>query len=231
MGSSPDETTHLIHPDPSSPDELNTLLAGWELYRIESLVGEGGMARVYKAYDPKLKRYVALKFIRTDDENLKKRLLREAQAQAQIDHDHVCKIYEVGVVEGKSYIAMQLVKGGTFRELAQKMSLEQKVLLLVQVCEAVQAAHRVGIIHRDIKPTNIMVERKEDGSFTPYIMDFGIAREISEPGLTATEVVMGTPAFMAPEQMLGDSSMVDRRADIYSLGSTMYYAYARSCPY
>src|SRR5215510_3221784 len=157
MGSSPDETTHLIHADQSSPDELNTLLSGWELYRIESLLGEGGMARVYKAYDPELKRYVALKFIRTDDENLKKRLLREAQAQAQIDHDHVCKIYEVGVVEGKSYIAMQLIKGVTLRELSQGMTLEQKILLLRQVAEALQAAHSVGIIHRDIKPTNIMV--------------------------------------------------------------------------
>lgn len=231
MESPPDETTRLIDADKTPEDDLAIQLSGWEQYRVESLVGEGGMARVYKAYDPKLRRYVALKFIRSEDENLKKRFLREAQAQAHIEHDHVCKIYEVGTVQDKSYIAMQFIQGGTLRELSSEMTLDQKVLLMKQVSEAVQAAHRVGIIHRDIKPSNIMIDKREDGTFSPYVMDFGIAREISESELTATEVVMGTPAFMAPEQMMGDSHKLDRRTDIYSIGSTLYYAFTGQPPF
>jgi tRNA A-37 threonylcarbamoyl transferase component Bud32 len=179
------------------------------------------MARVYRAFDPKLSRYVAIKFIRIDDENHKKRLLREAKAQAQIEHDNVCKIYEVGEVQGKPYIAMQLIPGRTLEELSSELSLEQKIRLMEQVCDAIQAAHRLGIVHRDVKPSNILVERRDDGTLRPYVLDFGIAREIDEASITATSVVVGTPAFMSPEQLLGTQN-VDRRADIYSMGSTLY---------
>src|SRR6185503_19596108 len=96
---------------------------------------------------------------------------------------------------------------------------------------AVQAAHRIGIIHRDIKPSNIMVERMEDGSWRPYIMDFGIARDISDPGITATNVVIGTPAYMAPEQVLGEKGGVDRRTDVYALGATLYAVLAGKPPF
>lgn len=229
--SSSDDFTPLIDPDDSSSDESADFLSKWENYRIESVLGEGGMARVYKAFEPKLKRYVALKFIRSENENLKKRQLREARSQAQIEHDHVCKIYEVGEVDGKSYIAMQLIQGDTLQDCAEDMSVEQKVLAIQQVSDAVQAAHRLGIIHRDIKPTNIMVERREDGSFRPYIMDFGIAREISDPGQTAANVVIGTPAYMAPEQASGDPTKVDRRVDVYGLGATLYHVLSGKRPF
>src|SRR6185312_7127218 len=98
----------LIEPDQPPDLAYEEFLKNWEHYKIEVLLGQGGMARVYKAFDPKLNRYVALKFIRSSDENFKKRLLREARAQAQIEHDSVCKIYEVGEVQGRPYIAMQL---------------------------------------------------------------------------------------------------------------------------
>lgn len=231
MSSIPSDRTTRLNTPQSSSNELEILLPEWEEYKIESLLGEGGMARVYKAFDPKLNRYVALKFIRTDDETLKKRLLREARAQAQIEHDYVCKIYEVGEVDGRSYIAMQLIQGMTFQKLAPEMTLEQKVVIMQYVSDAVQSAHKIGIIHRDIKPSNIMVERKEDGSFRPYVMDFGIAREISDPSLTATNVIVGTPAFMAPEQMLSDSRTIDRRVDIYALGATLYFVLAGQPPF
>lgn len=219
--SSGDETTRLLNTD--AREDAGIPLQDWEDYKIESLLGEGGMARVFKAFDPRLKRYVALKFIRSDDENFKKRLIREARAQAQIEHDNVCKIYEVGEVQGKSYIAMQLIAGETLQALASELSLDQKILMMNQVCEAVHAAHKLGIVHRDIKPSNIMIERRDDGSLRPYVMDFGIARELTDTGTTATNAVMGTPAFMAPEQVFGDHRAIDRRTDIFSLGATLYY--------
>lgn len=231
MGGSGDETTRLVGDGQSDHVESDLSLQDWKDYRIESLLGEGGMARVYRAFDPKLERYVALKFIRIDDENHKKRLLREARAQAQIEQDNVCKIYEVGEVQGKPYIAMQLVPGRTLQDLFAELSLEQKIRLMEQVCDAIQAAHRLGIVHRDIKPSNILIERRDDGSLRPYVVDFGIARDVSEAGVTATTAVMGTPAFMSPEQIMGNNKIVDRRADIYSMGSTLYYIISGQRPF
>ena len=229
MASGPDDTTHLIEPDKSQDFAPENFLKNWEHYRIEALLGLGGMGRVYKAFDPKLNRYVALKFIRSDNENLKKRFVREAKAQAQIEHDNVCKIYETGEVDGNPYIAMQFIQGDTLQKIVKELSLEQKVLIMQKIADAVQHAHRIGIIHRDIKPSNIIVEHKEDGSYRPFIMDFGIARELSDPGMTATDVVVGTPSFMAPEQMT--THAVDRRTDIYGLGATMYYIFSGQAPF
>jgi serine/threonine-protein kinase len=229
--SSPHDTTHLIESHRRSEEPLEVTLASWENYKIQSVLGEGGMARVYKAFDPKLNRFVALKFIRSDNENYKKRLLREAKAQAQIEHDHVCKIFEVGEVENKPYIAMQLINGRTLQEAMKEMSIEQKILVMHQISDAVHSAHRIGIVHRDIKPSNIMLEPKEDGSVRPFIMDFGIAREISDPGLTATDVIVGTPSYMAPEQVSGDPHAIDRRTDVYGLGATLYYIFCGRPPF
>jgi hypothetical protein len=226
-----DETTRLTDPSKSYTPEKEELPPDWGKYKILSLLGEGGMAKVYKAFDPTLKRYVALKFIRSEDESHKKRLLREARSQAQIEHDYVCKIYEVGEVEGKPFIAMQLIQGETLLDLVMDISFEQKVFLMQQISDAVQSAHKIGIIHRDIKPSNIMVERKEDGSLRPYIMDFGIARDISDPGITATNVVIGTPAYMAPEQVMGEKGEVDRRTDVYALGATLYAVLSGKPPF
>jgi serine/threonine protein kinase len=231
MSSPPDDTTRLTDPFKSLPTEKEELPPDWGKYKILSLLGEGGMAKVYKAFDPTLKRYVALKFIRSEDESHKKRLLLEARSQAQIEHDHVCKIYEVGEVEGKPFIAMQLIQGETLLDLIMDISFEQKIFLMQQISDAVQSAHKIGIIHRDIKPSNIMVERKEDGSWRPYIMDFGIARDISDPGITATNVVIGTPAYMAPEQVMGQKGEVDRRTDVYALGATLYAVLAGKPPF
>jgi eukaryotic-like serine/threonine-protein kinase len=232
MALPPEVTVNLgnLSEDPSNqPPELS--LSHWQNYKIEALLGSGGMARVYKAFDPKLSRYVALKFIKGDDEKLKKRMLREAKAQAQIEHDHVCKIYEVGEVEGKMYIAMQFIHGVTLQTLLHEITLDQKILLMQQIADAVQAAHRLGIIHRDIKPSNIMVERREDGSLRPYIMDFGLARDNTDSHLTATDAVMGTPEFMSPEQAMGDQDRIDRRTDVYGLGGTLYYLAAGRPPF
>jgi len=216
-------TEFLDLTDSSSLDQDNFRppVENWSRYQIESLLGEGGMAKVYKAFDPQLKRHIALKFIRSDDEKLKKRLLREAQSQAQIDHENVCKIYETGEVEGRPYISMQYIQGKTLNE--QDFTSEQIVRLLQQSADAVHAAHRIGIIHRDLKPSNIMVERKEDGSLRPFVLDFGIARQVASIDATSDQTVLGTPSYMAPEQLSGDASLIDRRTDIYSLGATLYH--------
>jgi serine/threonine-protein kinase len=157
----------------------------WEKYRFVSFIGEGGMGRVYKALDPRLNRHVALKFIRGDDPAALGRFTREARAQARVEHEHVCKVYETGDVEGRMYIAMQYIDGLTLSALRDQLTLEQKVKLLKEAAEGIQAAHRLGLIHRDIKPGNIMVEKTEEG-WHPYVLDFGLARETQAAGITVS---------------------------------------------
>ena len=206
--------------DSFSPEYAKRIAIFGKYAQLEFL-GQGGMARVYKAHDPTLGRTVALKFVKTEDPHLTDRLLREARAQARIDQEHVCKIYETGEVEGKSYIAMQYIAGRTLKQLNDELSLMQKVNLIRQVCEGVHAAHKAGLIHRDLKPTNIMIEEGEADP-SAYVMDFGLAREIQAPALTMTGLVVGTPSYMSPEQTRGQSDQVDFRTDIYSIGATLY---------
>lgn len=193
-------------------------------------LGQGGMARVYKAYDPSLGRHVALKFVKVDDPKLAQRLLLEARSQARIEHEHVCKIYEAGEADGKTYIAMQFISGQTLKQLKDTFSLKQKVELIRQVADGVQAAHRAGLIHRDLKPTNILIEQKETGP-TAYVMDFGLAHESQAPSLTMTGIVVGTPSYMSPEQAKGQKDKMDPRTDIYGIGATLYEAVTGHPPF
>lgn len=210
-------------PAPLPPAAAPFPVMDWARYEFLSLLGQGGMGAVYKARDRRLGRLVALKFVRGGDPHLAIRFLQEARAQARIDHPGVCEVYEVGEVDGKSFIAMRYVDGKPLDKLRPLLSLDEKVLILAAVAEAVHAAHKLGIIHRDLKPSNIMVERGEDGRWQPIVMDFGLAREANENrGLTESGAVMGTPAYMSPEQARGDNHNLDRRADIYSLGATLY---------
>src|SRR5262249_22535882 len=149
---------------------------------------------------------------------------------ARIDHENVCKVYEVGEIEGRSYISMQFIDGKPLSELASSLTLEQKVKVMKDVCEAAHAAHRLSLIHRDIKPANILVEFRE-GIFHPYIVDFGLVREQMAPGLTTTGAVMGTPAYMSPEQVSGRIHGMDRRSDVFSLGVTLYEVLSGKLPY
>ncbi len=204
-----------------SPQEPAFPVPGWERYQPVRFLGQGGMGRVYLAYDPLLRRNVALKFVRGDDPELLRRFVAEAQAQARVEHERVCKVYEVGEVQGQPFIAMQYVNGRTLLEVAQELSLEQMVTVVQQATEGVHAAHRAGLIHRDLKPSNILVERGEDGQWKPYVMDFGLARDWQRES-TVTGTVLGTPHYMAPEQARGEVSQLDRRADVYSLGATLY---------
>ncbi|RYZ40550.1 MAG: serine/threonine-protein kinase [Myxococcaceae bacterium] len=203
----------------------------WERYRPVRFLGQGGMGRVFLAHDVRLHRDVALKFVRDEDPELSRRFVAEARAQARVDHERVCRVYEVGEVQGRAYIAMQYVAGQPLHALSGLLSVEQKALVLRDAALGVHAAHQVGLVHRDLKPSNILVERAEDGALRPYVMDFGLARDwTGSEGFTATGTVMGTPQYMAPEQARGEVTRLDRRADLYSLGATLYHLLTGQAP-
>lgn len=207
-----------------APDVLvSSTLTAWGPFERLRLIGEGGMARIFRAHDPRLRRPVALKILRRDDPELHQRFIHEAQAQALVEHEHVCRIFEAGEIEGQAYIAMQLIQGETLKAALTRLDLREKAQLMVQVCEGVHAAHRRGLIHRDLKPANLMVEQDEDGQLRAYVLDFGLARQaIAGKGMTATGFVMGTVVYMSPEQARGETETMDRRADVYSLGASLY---------
>ncbi len=200
-------------------------LRRWTRYEITDVLGQGGMGVVYKARDRRLGRTVALKFIRLTDPKMVTRFVNEARAQARITHDNICKVYEVDEVASQPYIAMEYVDGQSVLSLIDKLSLLQKVQIIQEVARALHSAHRIGIIHRDIKPQNVLVEQKADGRLRPVLMDFGLARDVrSRLNLTETGVVLGTPEYMSPEQARGTNidGAVDCRTDVYSLGAMLY---------
>lgn len=196
-------------------------------YRIERLLGAGGMGEVYLAFDEKLKRKVALKLLPpefgSNDERVK-RFELEARAISSLNHPGIVTIYDVGNFEGVNYIATEFVEGRTLRELmGGNFKVRNIVLNSIQICDALSAAHNAGIIHRDIKPENIMV--RKDGY--AKILDFGLAK-LTDPGqatirdLAATTkgVIIGTPAYMSPAQVTDDR--VDHRTDLWSCGVVLY---------
>jgi serine/threonine-protein kinase len=204
----------------------------WDRYELLSFIGRGGMGDVWKARDPRLGRFVAIKFLRRDTPEIAHRFAREAQVQARIDHDNVCQVYEVGDVDGHAYIAMQYISGGSLKEISDLVSVRDKVEIMVDVADALHAAHQAGLIHRDVKPANILVERSDDDGWRPFVVDFGIARDVDSRGdVTQSGMVLGTPAFAAPEQVRGETRTLDRRTDVYSLGATLYWFLTDRPPY
>lgn len=196
-------------------------LPAWKQYRDLHFIGEGGMGRIFKAFDPSLKRTVALKFLRRDDPALVMRFVLEAQHQARVDHPNIAKVFEVGEWNGQSFIAMQFIKGESLELLAPTLSWSEHARVMEVVAEAIHGAHRQGLIHRDLKPANILVER--DGErLKPTVLDFGLARGAEASGLTLQGLVIGTTHYMAPEQARGEHEKVDRRTDVYGLGATLH---------
>jgi tetratricopeptide (TPR) repeat protein len=207
--------------DPEAP------LTGAERYEPEDRIGQGGMATVYRAFDRQLQRPVALKLLDHAEPEARRRFLGEAQAQARVRHDNVLEVYETGELEGQPFIAMRWVDGPTLLALRDEISLEQKVRLIAQAAEGLHAAHREGLIHRDVKPSNILVERTPDGDWKPWIADFGIA--VWSGGGPA--VLAGTPSYLAPELLGEGTGTADRRTDVYGLGVTLYELLTGELPF
>lgn len=209
-------------------------LAGWSRYEVSGRLGAGGMGEVFRAWDPRLGRFVALKFLASSDPETIERFGREARAQARVDHPAICKVFEVGEVAGRHYIAMQEIHGVTLdRAAGRHLTLEQKVQLVREIAEAMHAAHRMGLIHRDLKPGNILVEKAEDGSLRPFVVDFGIARDQQAPpgAPTISGMIFGTIGYISPEQARGRFDEIDRRTDVYNLGTILYELVCGRHPY
>ncbi len=196
-------------------------------YKIEKLIGEGGMGEVYLAKDKKLKRNVALKILppqyTTDDERVK-RLIQEARAISKLNHPNIVTIHDIGIVDSTNYITTEFVEGKTLRELInERVTIQETLNIIIQACNALDSAHKAGIIHRDIKPENIMV--RPDGYVK--ILDFGLAKLTETEQTDSLEFVktlkgtiVGTPTYMSPEQASG--SKIDNRTDLWSMAVVLY---------
>jgi tRNA A-37 threonylcarbamoyl transferase component Bud32 len=191
-------------------------------YKLEAALGKGGMATVYRAYQASVKRYVAIKVMApeiADQADFVERFEREVEVIASLEHPHILPVIDYGTAEGIHYLVMRYIEGGSLEDRIRRksLSLQECSRLLSQIASALDYAHRRGVIHRDLKPNNVLLDTDENS----YLTDFGIARLTgSERKLTATGSVMGTPAYMSPEQALGRP--VDARSDIYTLGVVLY---------
>jgi serine/threonine protein kinase len=206
----------------SDDHRLGTELAG---YRIESLLGQGGMSVVYLAEDLRLRRKVALKLLAAElaeDESFRGRFLRESELAASIDHPNIVPIYEAGATADALFIAMRYVEGRDLKESLRHGRLEpgDAVSIVAQVASALDAAHARGLVHRDVKPSDVLLDlgARPDGSDHVYLADFGITKRVSDEGDDGH--LLGTIDYVAPEQIAGDA--IDGRADIYSLGCVLY---------
>jgi predicted Ser/Thr protein kinase len=201
-------------------------------YAIESLLGRGGMGTVYLATHERLQRKVALKVIApelAEDDDFRTRFLRESQLAASLDHPNVIPIYDADEVDGVLYLAMRYVDGPSLRDRIRgsgRLPPEQTRLLARQIGGALDAAHARGLVHRDVKPANILLARPDDHA---YLCDFGLAKRTSSRGSTRTGSFLGSVDYCAPEQIQGLA--LDGRADVYSLGCVLYHSLAGQPPY
>src|SRR5271169_4950540 len=215
--------------DASSPIEPGTVLG--ERYEILKRLGEGGMGAVYKARDRELDLVVALKVIRPElagNPEILKRFKQELILARQVTHKNVIRIFDLGMADGRKFITMDYVEGRDLKSVLVergKLPPEEAVPIIQQVCRGLEAAHSEGVVHRDLKPQNIMVDA--DGRV--WVMDFGLARSMETAGITRTGALMGTPDFMSPEQARGEK--VDARSDLFSLGIIFYEMLTGNSPF
>jgi len=199
-------------------------------YRLERELGRGGMGTVYLARDVQLDRLVALKFLGAlvdESEDFRQRFIREAKAAARVNHPNIVHVYDMSASLGRAYIAMEYVEGSNLHGYLQQcgpLSTRETINLMTQACGALEAVHKAGIVHRDIKPDNILIAK---GGLVK-LSDFGLAKADTQR-ITGTNVIMGTPAYMSPEQARGQEA--DNRSDIYSIGLVMYEMLTGQTPF
>ncbi len=218
--------TRVVRPKPEPPPPLEEIARHFPQLEVLECLGRGGMGVVYKARQPRLNRLVAIKILAREkekDPRFAERFTREAQALARLNHPNIVTIYDFGEADGLYYLLMEFVDGMNLRQLLQtrKLAPEEALTIVPAICEALQYAHQQGLVHRDIKPENILM----DTQGRVKIADFGIAKLLGAEGrvesLTGDQQVVGTPHYMAPEQV-EKPGIVDHRADIYSLGVVFY---------
>jgi serine/threonine-protein kinase len=207
---------------------IGTEVAG---FRIESVLGRGGMSVVYVAEQLRLGRKVALKVLTTElawDEQFRERFVRESHIAAAIDHPNIIPIYDAGEEDGLLYIAMRFVQGPDLKEVLKRGSLGvgRTIFLIEQLASALDAAHTHALVHRDVKPGNILLEESTDHV---YLTDFGVAKQTAARGLTSTGHFLGTVEYAAPEQIEGGP--VDARTDVYALGCVLYECLTGTPPF
>src|SRR5215204_2761597 len=204
-------------------------------YGLEALLGRGGMGAVYRAEDLRLGRKVALKLLISDlaeNERFRERFLRESKIAASLDHAHIVPIYAAGEAEGQLFLAMRFVEGYDLRTLiAREAPLQPRraLRLLEQVADALDAAHERGLIHRDVKPANVLIAERS-GREHCYLADFGLTKQTASiSGMTGTGELVGTVAYVSPEQIRGET--IDGRADVYALGCMLYECLVGEAPF
>jgi len=207
--------------DDIAPATSSATLPPEQRYQLEECLGRGGMGRVHRARDTQLERDVALKFLDHDDPTIRRMFLREARIQARVRHANVVDVFDSGEWDGTPFVSMRLIEGRTLAKAAEGLPLEARLRLLIQVAEGLDAAHRVGLAHRDIKPGNILIEETADGELQAQLIDFGLAVDVA--GVDRDEeLIAGSPQYIAPERLRPGAVVEDRRADIYSLGITLF---------
>ncbi|QLL09456.1 serine/threonine-protein kinase [Mycobacterium vicinigordonae] len=201
-------------------------------YQLQGLLGRGGMGQVYRAYDTQTDRVVAIKLLPphlVEDEEFQQRFRREARIAASLSDPHVVPIHSFGAIDGRLYVDMRLVDGRDLvkfiAEKGGRLTPAQTVAIIDQTAAALESAHRAGLVHRDVKPSNILVAHARD---FVYLIDFGLARAQTDTSLTSTGQTMGTLAYLAPERFRG---ITDSRADVYSLGCVLYECLTGSRPF
>jgi serine/threonine-protein kinase len=212
-----------------------------EKYRVEAVIGSGGMGVVVSARHIAMNSRVAIKILKLDDDDDREdaiaRFLREARAAARIDSEHVVRVMDVAALpDGMPYMVMEYLDGIDLRRVSQerhRLPIEEAVDYVLQACEGLAEAHAAGVIHRDLKPSNLFLARRPNGTSVVKVLDFGISKvapRADEVAMTTTNVLMGSPLYMAPEQMRS-SKDVDARADIWSLGLILYELLAADLPF